>query len=455
MNRRGIGIVLVASLLAMELPAQAVTDLGTMFDDPDMIKEETVAEMPPSMDTLYLVNERVDISGQFSLAGKIDWRKPEANNMQYAANMRLTIDARPDEAYRAFAKIDASYPSYTGGDSGTMDYSGSMAVRELYADIDWNQSVFLRTGKQTIAWGVGRYFSPADVLNLTPIDVEDPDAERYGPVALKLNIPVGLDNFYGYVIANDISSATDIGYAAKAEFLLGETELALAGFYRQGLAPRLIAMATFPAGALDCYAETVAAWGSDKTFIDGLGGTYIIDNTPIYQATAGFSYEYTDAFENWNVSAGGQFWYNGEGYENPSLAIIPKNSPLRTSGTILDGDLVHPDTYYAVIYLSLTDMYKSGIGLSGLWYAGLAGGTGTVIPSVSWVATEDLTATLKAPIAYGPIGAEYSPYGNTVTPTLELKLLGNTKLSVGVPISQNYSWDIPVVMTFEFAKALF
>jgi len=452
---RGRFILMVAAIAGFaQLGAQTVEDPMALFDNPDMITDEHPESMPPSADSSYLQSETVDIGGEFALAGSMDWRKDPSDNMRYSARLGLTLDARPEMDFRVFAKIEAAYPFIdTSGD--TMDFEGHVTVEELYADIDWRQLVFIRTGKQTIAWGVGRYFSPADVLNLTPIDIEDPDAERYGPVALKMNIPVGLNNAYGYVIANEATSAEELAYAAKAEFLVGETELALAGFYRQGLAPRAIVMATFPLGWVDWYAEGVVARGSDRTFIDDEGGIYTKEDAIIIQATAGFSYKFIDLLENWNIAAGGQFWYNGDGYDDPSLAIIPKNSPLRTSGTILDGDLAHPDKYYAVVNLSLTDIYKSGIGLSGLWYAGLAGGTGTVIPSVSWVATEDLTAALKASVAYGPIGAEYSPYGNTVTPALELKLLGNTKLSIGVPISQNYSWDIPVVMTFEFAKALF
>jgi len=448
-------VALFALALSSGIWSQTVSDPQSMFDNPDMIKEENTEGMPPSMDASFLESSNVDIGGQFSLAGGIDWRKPSTKNLYYSAMMRLTLDARPDKDYRVFAKMDTAYPFVASGTDSIMDFNGAVSVKELFADVSWNQAVYLRAGKQTIAWGVGRYFSPADVLNLTPIDIEDPDAERFGPVALKVNIPFKLNSFYAYIIANDISSASDLAYASKAELLLGETEFALAGFYRQGLAPRGIVMVTFPFGDLDCYTETVAAWGSDKTFLDGLGGTYTDTSHLFFQTTAGFGYKYTDPLENWNVAAAGQFWYNGDGYDDPSLARIPKTSPLRSSGVILDGDLVHPDKYYAVANLGLSDIYKSGVGVSVLWYGALAGATGKVIPSLSMVVSEDLTTSLRVPILYGAMGAEYSPYGNVVTPTLEIKLLGNTTLSVGIPLGPDISWNIPVVATFEFAKALF
>ena len=221
--------------IAALLPAgaQEALDIGGMFDNPDMVQEESVETMPPSMDTLFLESDRVVIGGLFSLDGGIDWRKASSDNLEYSAKIRLTLDARPDKNYRAYAKIDGAYPTILESETGgSMSFNPSLSVKELYADTNWGDTLYLRAGKQTIAWGVGRYFSPADVLNLTAIDVEDPDAERYGPVALKINVPEKLNNFYAYFIANDISSANDLAYAVKAEFLVGETEFAIAGFYR-------------------------------------------------------------------------------------------------------------------------------------------------------------------------------------------------------------------------------
>lgn len=444
-------IFLTASLC---VGAQELIDGSGMFDNPAMVKEEIIEEMPPSMDSLFLESDKVVIRGQFSLDGGIDWRKASADNLQYSAKLRLTLDARPDKNYRAYAKIDSFYPTISESETASpMSFDPSLSVKELYADTNWGDTLYLRAGKQTIAWGVGRYFSPADVLNLTAIDIEDPDAERYGPVALKINIPEKLNNFYGYVIANDISSANDLAYAVKAEFLVGETEFAIAGFYRQGMAPRAIAMVTFPVGAMDFYAEAVAALGSDKTFLDGIGGTYIDKTSLIFQATAGFSYKYTDPLENWNISATGQFWYNGEGYEDPAIARISKTDPLMTSHTILPGDLLHPDRYYAVASLGLSDIYKSGFNISALWFGALGGETGKITPIISH-SSEDLTVSFKAPINYGPVKAEYAPFGCMVTPTVELKLLGTT-ISAGVPLSSNVAWDLPLVITFGFSKAVF
>ena len=56
-----------------------------------------------------------------------------------------------------------------GADTGV-----SLALSELFADFDVDNRVFVRAGKQTVNWGVGTFFSPANLINLDEIDPEDP-----------------------------------------------------------------------------------------------------------------------------------------------------------------------------------------------------------------------------------------------------------------------------------------
>ena len=90
---------------------------------------------------------------------------------------------------------------------------------------------FLRGGKHTIAWGVGYFFSLAGVLNLTAIDQEDPDAEREGPVSLRVNLPIDFHNLYLYVLADPADGGVQLAAAPKAEVVLGGTEIGIGTFY--------------------------------------------------------------------------------------------------------------------------------------------------------------------------------------------------------------------------------
>ena len=107
------------------------------------------------------------------------------------------LDARPYSFFRVFGKLKAIYP-FGGSAQGVYQAqtnpfasiytppSGSSAaipnisVFELFADVNWNEKLFLRVGQQVIHWGVGTFFSPADILSLSPINPLQPNLERQG-----------------------------------------------------------------------------------------------------------------------------------------------------------------------------------------------------------------------------------------------------------------------------------
>lgn len=445
----------VLVLVPMHIAAQDSDPFLDIFSNPNMITEENIEEVSSPQEEKFLVSEKVSIGGQYYFKAVADFRKAEDKNFTYSGLLQINIDARPVESFRFFAKAETEYPFLDADTNGMIDVEEALKIQELYADFNIAQAVYGRIGKQTIAWGVGRYFSPADVLNLTPIDLDDPDAERTGPVALKLHASGFLSNFYAYIIANDITSVSDIAIAPKFETVIGSMEFGIAGFYRYDMAPKLITVATFPVGDVDLYTELVAAWGSDKTYADGSGGIYTIENRPIFHATAGFSYKYTDPLGNGALSSSGQFWFNGEGYPDPSLAILAKNDPRIVAKTILPGDLENPDRYYSALNLSFSNMFKSSATVAASWFGAFGGATGRITPSISYAFNEDFSLTAKVPINYGAVSAEFSPSGFQYSPTLEAKLFGNSQVSFSVPIVPGSVSPYPFVLSLSLAKERF
>ena len=451
----GLFLTAVLALIPMQIGAQESDPFLDMFSNPDMITEENIDEISLPQEENFLLSEKVSIGGQYYFKATADWRKAWDKNFSYSGVLQISMDARPVESFRFFAKADTEYPFVDADTNGSIDVEEAVKIQELYADFNIAEAVYGRVGKQTIAWGVGRYFSPADVLNLTPIDLDDPDAERTGPVALKLHASGFLSNFYTYVIANEITSVSDIAIAPKFETVIGSMELGVAGFYRYAMAPKLIAMATFPVGDVDLYTELVVSWGSDKTYANSSGGIYTIENSPIVQSTAGFSYKYTDPLGNGTLSSTGQFWYSGEGYADPSLAILAKNDPRIVAKTILPGDLENPDRYYSALNISFSDMFKSSATVAASWFSAFGGATGRITPSVSYAFNEDFSLTAKVPINYGSLGAEFSPSGFQYSPTLEAKLFGNSQVSFSVPIVPGAISPYPFVLNLSLAKERF
>lgn len=127
--------------------------------------------------------------------------------------------------------------------------------------------MFFRAGKHTIHWGTGYFFSPADVLNLTSIDPEEPEEQREGPVSLKTHIPVNVHNGYLYLIVHDIDKPDEIAAAPKIEFVIGNTETGIGAYIRKDDSPRGVVAVTTPFLDLDLFGEAVVSYGSDITFI--------------------------------------------------------------------------------------------------------------------------------------------------------------------------------------------
>ena len=201
------------------------------------------------------------------------------------------LDARPYSFFRVFGKLKAIYP-FGGSAQGVYQAqtnpfasiytppSGSSAaipnisVFELFADVNWNEKLFLRVGQQVIHWGVGTFFSPADILSLTPINPLQPNLERQGPLALTVNVPfASVDSASVYVIANQAFAQnrpfdpSDLAVAPKVELLLGDYEIGVGGYYQRAQRPKAMMTATGSLfGTLGIFGEGVVSYGSDRTF---------------------------------------------------------------------------------------------------------------------------------------------------------------------------------------------
>ncbi|HUZ18076.1 MAG TPA: hypothetical protein VMV68_06795, partial [Spirochaetia bacterium] len=306
----------------------------------------------------------------------------------------LYFDARPDEHFRVFGKVQATYPYQT---SQTINYltpgpGGSLAnpasasatisvpnvqLFELFSDFDYKSTVFFRVGQQVVNWGVGYFFSPADVLSLTPINPEKPTQERQGPVAAQLNLPFAtVDNFYTYVIADQAFAnggtfhVDQLAVAPKLEFVVGNYELSLAGYYQKDRRPKAMVMASGSLWKLSVFGEGVVSYGADHTLVEagaipGTYATYTDDTTPYFTGTVGFSYLQAD----YHLSLFAQYLYNGQGYSNPDLVnggyLLLGTVSVGSGGPALTAsDLTQPGRHYGAAVASWSNINDSNFTLA-------------------------------------------------------------------------------------------
>ena len=316
-------------------------------------------------------------------------------------------------------------------------------VFELFSDFSWKDRLFFRFGKHTIKWGTGYFWSPADVLNLTSIDVEDPTADREGPISLKIHFPFSYHNAYMYFIANADAKPFEIALAPKAEFVIGNTEIGIGGYYQQALAPRFITLISTSVSDFDFFGEGVVSYGSDRVFIrksrdqsaaeedpednfEVVLDTYEVETRPFFQFTAGGRYVKSFTEERGSLALIGQYWFNGEGYKNNDLlrpgyylALNPNTNGLliqeeenqpegyEDPPTLTFTDLTNFGRHYAAVTVNW-EIFQTDINFTVLALANLQDWSGLFVPAVSWKIFDYMTVGVNARFTFGDPGDEYS-----------------------------------------------
>lgn len=493
--------------------SQIDDEFESLFETDDMFEEVDEDYDPfaePEDDPL--VSELIFWSGRFlgSLGGAWNWADPwneglldpDLGPLTTTVGADLRFDARPARDYRvlgsfqiradaaaadgaavpggiALGENDASQledqlvdengdPLLPGGVPDGADGAdedapagGSpaleLSVFELFADFNWGERAFFRFGKHTISWGVGFLFSPADVLNLTSIDPQNPDGDIEGPVSLRTRVPFGQNSATVYLVVPDGGEVLDIAVAPQLLLELGETEFGIAGWYQRRRPPRGILTLRRGLGEFDIFAEGVLAWGSERTFLEARGSeddppfrTFEKDSGIFPSATAGFR-RIDDIEGLGSLLFAGQYLYNGEGYASNELSgrdetllqiasaiLIQQTTAAGLAGagpgTLPPGTepddfitLVSPDDptlafddiaplttgrHYAALTFGLSDLAGSRFGANLFGVVNLTDFSGLVTPGFSYRFTDRLNLSANTALNFGRSGTEF---GNPTT----------------------------------------
>jgi len=404
-----------------------------LFGESDLIEEVGEEDLAPSLEDTLLTNDGVEIGGEYTFTVNPSWRWNRANigfdefpladeeSLDIELETSLFFDARPDEDFRVFGKVKGAYPF-------TED---TVVVTELFSDFNMNDRIFFRGGKHLVSWGVGYFFSPADIINLTPINPRDPEAEREGPISLKTNIPFGAHNFYLYKIADDVDEPTELSLAPKVELVLGNSEIGLGAFLKKDGPQAGMITLTTPSGDFDFFGEGVFSYGAPKRFVRETDislehplGLEVIDRDDdiFLSGTLGFKYSNQDDLGNFNITLIGQYMYYGYGYEDPD--ILKDNSQgvaffLSQNELCLD-DLTFPGRHYAASSINWDSLFDSDFSIMLFWMGNLSDGSGQVKPTISLKRSDELKFSLSLPVTYGEEGNEFTPGGSMIAVSFEV-----------------------------------
>ena len=459
-NCFGIAVLLVFLLLLSSTFAQEVDEdalfgsdsedieddlFGTGSDDDlfgsdDMVEDLAEEDAGPAAYTEFLVSDEVQIGGSLNsfLSAYWSWLDIPQSDEEFRDNVTeqlgmnlgatVYLNARPSSDLRIFMKARTNYPFTTStgvtipqqanGSTETNINTLNMTIFELYSDVNWDQTLYLRFGKQTVNWGVGYFWSPADFISLVPIDPEEPEAEREGPVAIKASLPIGLNNIDAYVIADEtVKKVEDLGVAARGSFYFDfgdiglETQLGIG--YQKDRPFRIMTTLRLPLRDFNIFAEGRLSFGRQGKKILS-ANMFEDDNAAYFSGTLGFSLITSDIFESiLDLSLFGQYYFNGEGYSDPELLALAFRAVR--GGDLHASAIENFGQHYTALSLAISQLFLEGLSLSTLWQANWSDLSGQVITSLSYRFFDGFSLSLGIINSYGVDPSEYGKIAGAAT----------------------------------------
>lgn len=416
-----------------------------MFSDSMIEEGEAIeSETPLAFDISNIYAEKIFRFGcslSFTLDGMFLWydslkdgnRNPEFTKngfRDFAVTPKLLsdfyFDVRPKDNLRFYAKAKFKipqpvlYPFSDEKDNVFPAWKDTITWFEYFMDYSLKDRVFFRLGKHTVTWGVGYFFSPADVINLSAVDPENPTEQREGAISLRTQVVFpGTQNCLWFYVLPDIktgeakeNSKNDDGFdlkkdfkytafAAKYEFLIKNFEVGLGGWYKYGRTPRAVATLTGGIGKIATFSELVFGYGTEEQWQplskNGTGSPKYGDMKPVVQATTGFSYTWKET----KVTLMGQYFFNGFGAK--------KTRPLSEIDFLkLQNSYTYAGRHFAAISLSKEDMFVRDCSGSIYSLVSLTDWSGMVQGTVSYAFKKDFKLSTGPVITFGMRGSEFT-----------------------------------------------
>ncbi len=429
----------VCLVISLVLLFGGVSVAAMDFEFDDLFGDDLLTDLESVGDTVrpeeaLLTQEGWELGGHYNLSlnasrTQMEGFDPE-DMFRIALGSDFYFDARPDPNFRVFAKMKLA--ANTAKDN---DVSLQLKLGELFSDFNYENKLFFRAGKQNARWGVGYFFSPADVISVGRIDPQDPDKQLEGPIALKIHYPFKSNNYYTYLLFDGAKAFSEIAIAPKAEFVFGRSEIGLGAYYQKGKAPRAMATVSSSLGNIGLFAEVVVSRGSDKGFVGELG----LADYPIRQkeqlflhATAGAHYAFNDPEGHFNVTGAVQYYFNGEGYRDQamiadfrgaySVLLISKPDLVKH---VAKNDLSSTGRHYLAVLGNWNKIFNSKFSLSGAWTANLSDRSGVVSSTLSLPSFSRISPSVGVSFNYGDAFTEFGLAGKRVTTVFAAVTLGS------------------------------
>jgi hypothetical protein len=322
--------------------AASAHDEDAMFGDPAAAPTDAAATPSRSSSTgapegglLSQADDALTLGGQLFLRLNGAFRENTAvedGPVNAPSLLDAFADVRPNDRVRGFAQLRFSFdPTIAPGELNAFGGTQSpfdLRLAQAWAKFDLGRIAYVTVGRQRIRWGTGRFWNPTDFINQEIRNSVDFFDQRVGVDIVKVHFPFEQLGWNLYLIGliGGLDVVGDGGLAARAEFVLGEAELAVSSLVQRDAPLRLGLDASAGIGLFDVKAEAVVSRGlARKLFageLDFQSGTLPdeldTDDDWFFEgvvgAEASFKYTDTDTF-----SIGAEYFYNQAGYDSAKI----------------------------------------------------------------------------------------------------------------------------------------
>jgi hypothetical protein len=272
-----------------------IDSFDSIFDEPwpESAQEQENEENAPSvLDSVKKRGLVASVSYEFqgSIAPGWNMRPWEFNGDEVFSwgqgvkmNSSITLDARLSENFRVITTLGYSIPGFY------------FTLGDFFFDYNFFNTVFFRAGKYEHTWGISGF---------TNLLARVPDGSSGGPsYVLKADIPIGVGGIQALALTRAdvaggvVPTKSDIGFGGKYNLAFRSLDLDTGVFYQDNMPLRGFLSFKTTIFDTELYNEWLLAVNTHA------------DNETSFAVNLGWGRDFFDG----KVTAGGEFFFNGEG----------------------------------------------------------------------------------------------------------------------------------------------
>ncbi len=398
--------------------AAAGADAGTTADagaagEDDFFSNPEVEAKPGTAETgnaaQAVEQERLGLSGVLQATSTYTMTRPfiqgsvDGGDNPFANVIAgdFLVDIRLLRSFKAFLDLNLNYVS-------PAPINTLVAVKELFIDFNFANTVYFRAGKQVLKWGTGYFWNPTDLINIEHRSFTDPGALLGGVFGLRTDVVfASWFHLYTFLNFNGVEDISEAALAARTEFLIGQVELGLSGWGKAGKIPVFGVDLSAPLfWKLNLTAEASFSWGDNQRKLDAAGSPYSIRDRLVPRIDVGLSRSFDVAHVENRITVAGEFFYNDSGYGQDMFAVLtPDKLDLFMADYYQPG---YYGKYYGALTLTVSRFIRNTLTLTLSGLGNFSDLSGTALAGLSYAPVNNFSLSLQLGAYLGEDNREYT-----------------------------------------------